>query len=310
MRVTITFHIASVFCNIYTEMPAQVPSRQALRYLSSLCHNTESSARSVCMTMLQPVRSRSSISRNPQAQCSHSSPLYSRRSFTSTSTHRVQASTAEPDSDPQNTASPSLPDITNYYTLFQNTLPDGPPGANPLVQTETSSTSSAEPTPAQFTIHVPTLRKEFLRLQSLHHPDKYATGSSAHSKALALSAYINAAYKTLSDPLSRAQYLLQLQHDIDVTNEDNAAHPTDQETLMEVMEAQERIEEAADQSEVDALKEENLRRIVETEKSMGAAFESGDVGLAKDECIRLKYWKSLQGALEDWEPGKEVKLIH
>jgi len=92
--------------------------------------------------------------------------------------------------------------------------------------------------------------------------------------------------------------------------EDNSSHPTDQGTLMEVMEAQERIEQARDQLEIDRLKEENSARINETTEKLGKAFEAGDAETAKNECVRLKYWRSLQDGLESWEPGKEVRLVH
>jgi molecular chaperone HscB len=186
---------------------------------------------------------------------------------------------------------PSLPDITNHYTLFPTTLPAGPPPKGP------------------FTVSLPSLRKEFLQLQSLHHPDKYPN-EPAHSKALALSALINTSYKTLSDPLLRAQYLLLTKYDIDVMSEDNSSHPTDQSTLMDVMDAQEAIEEATSREEIDVLVETNAARIEGTAERMAAAFENDDAEAAKNECVRLKYWRSLQDGLKDWEPGKEVRLIH
>jgi molecular chaperone HscB len=110
--------------------------------------------------------------------------------------------------------------------------------------------------------------------------------------------------------LLRAQYLLRIKYDIDVMSEDNSSHPTDQETLMEVMDAQEGIEQARDQTEIDRLKEENSVRIDETIEKLGKAFEAGDAETAKNECVRLKYWRSLHDGLESWEPGKEVRLIH
>ena len=93
-------------------------------------------------------------------------------------------------------------------------------------------------------------------------------------------------------------------------SEDNSAYSTDQSTLMEVMEAQEAVEEAQSQEEVDRLKDENKRKIEETVGKMGAAFERGDKDEATQECVRLKYWRSLQQGLEDWEPGREVRLVH
>jgi molecular chaperone HscB len=156
---------------------------------------------------------------------------------------------------------------------------------------------------------LPALRKEFLQIQSLYHPDKHPN-EPTHSKALALSALINNAYKTLADPLLRAQYLLLQNYDIDVMSEDNSAHASDSETLMEVMEAQERIEDAETQAQVDEIRVENAKRIEETVRVLGEALEQGDVAAATRECIRLKYWRSLADGLHSWEPGKEVRLIH
>ena len=93
-------------------------------------------------------------------------------------------------------------------------------------------------------------------------------------------------------------------------SEDNSSHPTDQGTLMDVMEAQESVEEVGSQEEVDRLRDENKLRIDKTVEKLSAAFEKGDKDAAIRECVRLKYWQSLQQGLHDWEPGKEVRLIH
>ena len=159
-------------------------------------------------------------------------------------------------------------------------------------------------------ISLPHLRREFLSLQNQHHPDKYTSSPTTHTKAVALSSLINNAYRTLSDPLSRAQYLLLQNYDVDVMSEDNSENQTDQETLMEVMEAQEAVEGAESEEDVESLKTENRARIEETTGRMGTAFEADDRELAKRECVRLKYWRSLQQGLDDWEPGKEVRLVH
>lgn len=79
---------------------------------------------------------------------------------------------------------------------------------------------------------------------------------------------------------------------------------------MEVMDAQEAIESAGSEDEIEVLKTENRARMRETEDGMGRAFEKGDVEGARRECVRLKYWVSLQQGLDDWEEGKEVRLVH
>lgn len=82
---------------------------------------------------------------------------------------------------------------------------------------------------------------------------------------------------------------------------------------MLVMEAQEELE-SADGEEgtkiVERLSDENKERIREAEQQLGEAFEASDVDRAKDWSVKLKYWKSLEGGLNDWEPGKEVRLTH
>ena len=160
---------------------------------------------------------------------------------------------------------PPIPDLTNYYTLFPSTLPNGPPPNTP------------------FEIPLRALRAEFLTLQNQAHPDKYATGVPKQ-RAEALSALLNEAYRTLSDPLHRAQYLLRLQHDIDVTAEDSAAadkQALDPETLMAVMEVQERIEEVAAEPPAEAegvieeMKGENRARVEENVRALGGSGGAG-----------------------------------
>ena len=79
---------------------------------------------------------------------------------------------------------------------------------------------------------------------------------------------------------------------------------------MEVMEAQEAVEGAQSEEDAEGLKTENRARIEETTERMGRAFEEDDKEVAKRECVRLKYWRTLQQGLDDWEPGKEVRLVH
>lgn len=189
------------------------------------------------------------------------------------------------------------PDITNYYTIFSRTIPAGPPPASP------------------FDISVGDLRREFLQLQSMIHPDKYPAGD-AKQRAEALSARINEAYRTLADPLQRAQYLLREWHGIDVTAEDaSSKHALDPETLMEVMEVQEAIEAVGAspeaEAEINALKKENDGRIAACTNALAGAFDRGDIEGARKECIRLRFWYSVGEGLHEWEPGKtEIRLVH
>ncbi|KAJ5291096.1 Heat shock cognate protein B C-terminal oligomerization [Penicillium angulare] len=210
---------------------------------------------------------------------------------------RASTNTSSEPSDSAETSVTGAPDITNYYTIFTRTIPTGPPPAS------------------SFDISASDLRREFLQLQGLVHPDKYPAGE-IKQHAEALSARINEAYRTLLDPLQRAQYLLREWHGIDVTAEDaSTKHALDAETLMEVMEVQETIEEVGAspeaEEEINSLKQENKARIQACVKSLGAAIDRGDIEKARQECVRLRFWYSVGEGLHEWQPGHtEIRLVH
>lgn len=187
--------------------------------------------------------------------------------------------------------------MTNYYTLFPKTIPGGPPPGSP------------------FDISTSDLRREFLQLQNISHPDKYPEGP-AKQRAEALSARLNEAHRTLADPLQRAQYLLREMHGVDVTAEDGAAkHSLDPELLMEVMSVRETIEEIANDPKaeeiVEQMKRDNQSRVQESVKALAGAFDGGDIEQARKECVRLRFWYSVGEGLREWEPGTtEIRLTH
>lgn len=314
-------------------MSLPVPSREALRVLARLCRNDGITTR-----YLSTTARIATVHQCRSARISHAQPnhlIHRHRSTTTTiqdapepNTFANDPTNYDPQSregpeparqgtiDPQTEgAGPGLPDITNYYTLFPKTLPSGPPGSQPSLPDSSVLTDGETPKPV-FHINPRELRKEFLQLQSIHHPDKFPNGSVAHQRAYALSTLLNNAYKTLSDPLLRSQYLLQLQYDIDMTIEDNSAHKSEQEDLMVVLQAQEDLEDASEAEDdkamkvVERLKEENDLRMRDTEKKLGDAFEQGDSELARKEAVRLKYWYTLAASLKEWTPGRPLTLTH
>lgn len=96
-----------------------------------------------------------------------------------------------------------------------------------------------------------------------------------------------------------------------MTAEDGAKdQPQDVETLMQVLEVQETIEEAQDEVIVARLKDENEERIKGCVAALGSALDQGDIEEARKECVRLRFWYTIREGLRDWEPGKDVRLIH
>ncbi|KAK0718716.1 hypothetical protein B0T21DRAFT_373928 [Apiosordaria backusii] len=213
--------------------------------------------------------------------------------------HRWSSSSSS--SSPPEQASPKPKDdqkakkIPPFYALFPESLPLGPPPSGPF--------------------HIPlrTLRLEFLKLQALSHPDFSHSSSSATDKLAATtnSAIINTAYKTLSNPLLRAQYLLHELYGVDLAGDEAGAHiEPDPELLMTVLESREIIEEADTEQDLEELREENEKRIKEAEEGLEEAFEEEDVERAKEEAVKLRYWMNIREGVDNWEKGRGVVLQH
>ncbi|TKX22430.1 J-type co-chaperone JAC1 [Elsinoe australis] len=162
------------------------------------------------------------------------------------------------------------------------------------------------PPKGPFKVDVKALRKEFLQLQAKAHPD--LAPQERKRQAEALSARINEAYKTLQNPLLRAQYLLSLRG-IDVA-EDETAKVEDPELLMEVLETRETIEEAQAEEDLEPLKKSNEGRIEVSEEILGEAFKQDDMDKAKEEAVKLRYWVNIRESIDGWEKGKPVVLVH
>ncbi|KAL8829286.1 MAG: hypothetical protein Q9191_002095 [Dirinaria sp. TL-2023a] len=186
------------------------------------------------------------------------------------------------------TSQPSAPKPPTHYDLFPSAIPKGPPPSGP------------------FAIDLERLKREFLQLQAKAHPDRHAGADKARAEGT--SALINEAYKTLQDPLRRAQYLLSLQG-IDVA-EDETAKVEDPELLGEVLEVREMIEAAEKEADLTELKSENGKRVGDSVETLADMFEEGNLDGAKSEAVKLKYWINIKQALDEWEPGKPVVLIH
>lgn len=96
--------------------------------------------------------------------------------------------------------------------------------------------------PARYTLDVSDLAGRYRNLQLRFHPDRYASRSDQERRlALQMTAEINAAYRTLRDPVTRGHYLLELRG-IDTDRHGNTA--VDPAFLAEQMELREELAEA------------------------------------------------------------------
>ena len=101
------------------------------------------------------------------------------------------------------------------------------------------------------TLDLESLESSYRAVQSKVHPDKHAhAGDSDRRLAMQWATRINEAYRTLKNPLSRAQYVLLLKG-VDTATESNTAMPP--AFLMEQMEWREAVQEARAGEDVDEL---------------------------------------------------------
>lgn len=151
------------------------------------------------------------------------------------------------------------------------------------------------------------LRGTFLQKQQKVHPDSYAQSSSQEQElAQRQSSLLNKAYTTLADPLSRAQYMLELVG-IQVGEAESLEDP---ELLMQVLEAREELESASSREDAMAIQDDNQVHLDQTISDLSEAFAKQDYDTAKILAIKLQYWVNIRNAAKDWEPGKRIEIQH
>ncbi|RMY53170.1 hypothetical protein D0865_05400 [Hortaea werneckii] len=207
------------------------------------------------------------------------------RTFVTSPSRLQESSTASQQPSSQTGANTQAPQT--HYDFFPSTFPAGQPPHSP------------------FTPDLKQLKKEYIQLQAKSHPDHAPAGHERQAEALSMR--INEAYRTLSDPLKRAQYLLALRG-IDV--EDESAKMSGGPLLMEVMEAREAVDEVEDEAGLGEIKAENDGRIAQSVGVLDEAFAREDVERAAEEAIRLRYWMNIEESIRGWEKGKGGGVIH
>jgi len=142
------------------------------------------------------------------------------------------------------------------------------------------------------------LRNRFLRLQRACHPDAWGSkGEVERQRAADQSSLLNMAYKTLQSPLSRAQYLLELNgYD---TLETDSLDEASSALLLEVLETREALESAASQQELEQLRTENDARVEETVEELAGLLGEERWGEAREAAVRLRYWVGIEDAVKE-----------
>ncbi len=172
----------------------------------------------------------------------------------------------------------SSPDFSqNYFQLFD--LPEG------------------------FALDGAQLGERYRKLQRELHPDRFAAARGAEQRlAVQYSAFVNEAHATLSRPLPRALYLLQL---AGMSQEEISAQRVDGGFLIEQMELREKLESIHDMVDpdtvLDHLASEISADIRAHQDEFAAAYERDDIKAAASACVKMQYLEKLLREVEQIE---------
>ncbi len=146
----------------------------------------------------------------------------------------------------------------------------------------------------KFEIDLANLEQKYLQFQNQFHPDK------ADASEIEKSIQINEAYEALSDDFLRACHLLSLK-DINILTDEKAAK-VDHETLVKVLELQEKISEISNKDELEELRKKINAEVKFLIAAFVKAYEANEVELAAQFIIKTKYLKK---SLKDLKERKK-----
>lgn len=165
----------------------------------------------------------------------------------------------------------------NYYTFFPKTLGSGYPPYGP------------------FRIDVAQLRAEYKKSRDLLQPDQIEAKQA-----------LSQAYKTLKDPLRRAQYVFSLKG-IDATGDEGIKVPN-RRTRDKVLKMKEMIANAEKKTDLMEMKEINEKRLKKCVKGMNECFRKGNLERAREKMVNLRYWTDIKQSIYRWEHGETDEL--
>ena len=157
--------------------------------------------------------------------------------------------------------------------------------------------------PVAWEVDTVVLGERYRQLQQELHPDRFAhAGASEQRLAIQYSAFVNEAYATLRNRLSRALYLLQLQG---MDAETVSAQQVSGGFLIEQMELREKLESLHDLVEPDTVLEHLITEISadirDHQLEFAQAWEAGELPAAAGACVKMQYLEKLLQEAEQVE---------
>ncbi|XP_069138489.1 iron-sulfur cluster co-chaperone protein HscB-like [Argopecten irradians] len=147
-----------------------------------------------------------------------------------------------------------------------------------------------------FDVDLKTLAITYKELQKVLHPDKYSQKTQKERELAEIqSSMVNKAYTTLTKPLSRALYLLELNKlPVEEANSD-----VDPDFLMEIMEINEELADADSPESIQAIQNENNERIDDCFMEISNAFKDKNILLAREHVIKMTYYVNVDDKIKE-----------
>lgn len=148
--------------------------------------------------------------------------------------------------------------------------------------------------PYEYEIDSLILQHKYRELQKEFHPDNYVIANEGeNTRALQISGFINQAFDTLNDPLSRAIYLLKY-FGVEIDLVHDTSFPA--EFLLEQIDLRERIAEAENNADFEELEEieNHLKGCAQAQViEIGELFNNGDYAKIRDPLKKLAFYTKL-----------------
>jgi len=153
--------------------------------------------------------------------------------------------------------------------------------------------------PLRYRVDAAALERAYRALQADVHPDRHAAADDARKRiALQASARVNEAYRTLNDPVARAEYLLHVRG-VDATSETDSR--LDVAFLTRQLERREAADEAVDNHDVPALTallEDVAADAARVRTDVERALDGEDLEVARARVRELRFLSKLAEDLD------------
>ena len=148
-----------------------------------------------------------------------------------------------------------------------------------------------------FDVNLPSIKKYYLELQTMLHPDRFANRSKTERDySNTQSALVNRAFKTLSDPLKRGLYILGL-HGYELNPEQTESFNTD--LLNEIFIMNFEVDECEEKAQLLEIQSQVIQAINNDLKDISEKFQQQQYEMARLALIRLKYRTNIKIKVED-----------